>query len=143
MVGGDQFGVDVQARYFSSCVHVEFAALECAEHLEFLGQGLATHSFGLHLHLQLEFFFLFQNPVHLLALLPLWQRLFHGFLCLIVIDVFGFVIGIFDHIFLFDPTLLLRQESEPFVQSDYVVDFRFYDNLQCDPRQKVELLWIW
>lgn len=143
VVGEEQFGVHVQARDVALGVHVELDALEGVAHLEFVGLALAAQCFGLELHLQLEFLLRLQDPARLLDLLPLGQLLFHGFLDLLALGVLAFGFGVFDLFFFLDFTLLLRQESEPFVQGDSFVDFRFLDDLQCDLGRQVELLWIW
>ena len=77
---------------------------------------------------------MFLDPVRLLVLLPLLILLFHGFLYLLVLGILTFGFGVFDPLFLFDFTFLLPQESEPFEQSDCVVDFRLREDLQYDLR---------
>ena len=111
MVGEEQFGVYVQARDVAFRFHFEFGALQWVVYLEFVGLGWAAKCFRLELHLQLEFLFLFKDPVWLIVLLPLWQLLFREFLYLLVLGIFAYGVEIFDFFILFDPTLLFRQES--------------------------------
>ena len=105
--------------------------------------SLVAQCFRKELYPQLEFLYLFQDLVRLLDLFSLWQLILHGFLNLLVLGILAFGFGIVDLIFLFDLTLLLQQESEPLFQINYIVDFRFLFDLQCDLRKQVELLWIW
>lgn len=142
VVGEEQLGVHVQARDVALGVHVELDALESVAHLELVGLRVAAQRLGLELHLQLEFLLRLQDPARLLDLLPLGQLLFDGFLDLLALGVLAFGFRVLDLFLFLDFALLLRQESEPFVQSDRLVDLGLLDDLQRDLRRQVELLWI-